>query len=171
MLLGNGEMLPNTKLFSLLLWLVPAINQNAEEQLALCWHYSHTTVYTGSQPRDVKPTVLSCQVHLLLSLVEIHPLVVQACENRSAGPVYRPCCIINDGLCKFTAVTCGGKAQETIHPQMITAHRLRELTGNALQVKHTVACPPFSLHSIGNHLLKAIAHTSITTEINNTHPV
>lgn len=45
--------------------------------------YSHPTVDTGSGPNDVEHNLLSCQVHLLLSAVEIHPLVIWACENRS----------------------------------------------------------------------------------------
>lgn len=63
-----------------------------------------------------------------------------------------------------------GKALGTINPLLIVSLQEYELTAYALQVKYTVTCPP-SLHSIGNDLLKAIAHTSITTEINNTHPV
>lgn len=63
-----------------------------------------------------------------------------------------------------------GKAQGTINPRLIISLQEYEPTLYALQVKHPVACPP-SLHSIGNHSLKAIKYTSITTEINNTHPV
>lgn len=36
MLLGNGDSLPNAKSSSVLPWLAPVINQNAEQQLALC---------------------------------------------------------------------------------------------------------------------------------------
>lgn len=36
MLLGNGDSLPNAKSSSVLPWLEPVINQNAEQQLALC---------------------------------------------------------------------------------------------------------------------------------------
>lgn len=38
--------------------------------------HSHPTVDTGSEPSDVEHNLLSCQVHLLLSAVEIHPLVI-----------------------------------------------------------------------------------------------
>lgn len=36
MLLGNGDSLPNAKSSSVIPWLAPVINQNAEQQLALC---------------------------------------------------------------------------------------------------------------------------------------
>lgn len=36
MLLRNGDSLPNAKSSSVLPWLAPVINQNAEQQLALC---------------------------------------------------------------------------------------------------------------------------------------
>lgn len=51
---------------------------------ALLTLYSHPTVDIGSGPNDVGHNLLSCQVHLRLSAVEIHPLVIRACENRSA---------------------------------------------------------------------------------------
>lgn len=62
------------------------------------------------------------------------------------------------------------KAQEAINTQVIISLKEYELTAYALQVSHTELFPS-SLHSIANHLLKAIGYTSITTEINNTHPV
>lgn len=80
------------------------------------------------------------------------------------------CYTMGDRRRAFTLHTFCRKAQGTINPRLIISLTERELTAYASQVKHTAACPP-SLHSIGNHLLKAIRHTSITTEINNTHPV
>lgn len=41
MFLGNEDTLPNAKSSSVLPWLVPVINQNAKQQLALSWHSIH----------------------------------------------------------------------------------------------------------------------------------
>lgn len=41
MWLRNGDSLPNAKPFSVLPWLETVIIQNAEQQLALCWHSFH----------------------------------------------------------------------------------------------------------------------------------
>lgn len=46
MLLRNRDSQPNAKSSSVLLWLVPAINQNAEQQLALRWHSIHFQQFT-----------------------------------------------------------------------------------------------------------------------------
>lgn len=71
--------------------------------------------------------------------------------------------------CEFT-LRAAERARGTVNPQLITPLQEHELAACGFQVKRTAARRP-SLRSTGKRSLKAIKCASITTEINNTHPV
>lgn len=110
MLLGNEDSLPNATSSYVLPWLVPAINQNAEHQLALRWHCIHIQQFIQEVSQTMWNTTYCLAKCICYYQLWIHPLVVYACENRSTRPTLH--CVIFF----FVNLHYCGKTQGTINP-------------------------------------------------------